>query len=123
VVVTLFLDCKLNADLHFKFVEKKEVRVIVQGSSKYIKFNEPETLIYVRLKTIHQHYLNHQRSAGQKALDYATLVSYIKTKDYYVGRVGAEKFKNVEKSKASFILRYDYLGVPLQPGDREISTD
>jgi DNA primase len=127
VVETMFLNYKINEPVHFKIGEKSRVRVNMNGSSTNVELEEPTALLFVRLRTIHQLYLNHQRMNGQKALAYATLKSYIKTKGYFVGYVNSEKFSkenSEEKStQEAYILRYDYLRISLQSGDREISTD
>ena len=95
VLEGLHSDGLLKHGKHFKVENKTMVRVTVDGADQNIKMDDDggaREVMWIRLNIAHQLYLKACRSTGDKPIDKVSLQSYLKDKDYYIGRVDSERF-------------------------------
>jgi hypothetical protein len=104
VLEGLHSDGLLRNGKHFKTDRVSKVRVTVDGKDTDMSVSEDgaaRDILWIRLGPAHQLYLKACRSTGNKAIDKVSLQSYLKEKDYFLGRVDSERFTESMKTTDS----------------------
>lgn len=98
--------------LHYKLIEKKRLRVNEpETADGYLDLTEASELLYIRISEVQKLYAKEKRSEGGIPMNITSLMSYIKTRSYFVGNVNSEDIGG--KKYSCYILRADELGVNL----------
>lgn len=86
---------------------KKTARITEEGHDRTVEFAVSKRLLYIRLTQAQQLYAQKKKAMGGNAMDKVSLQTYIKNRNYYIGRVDSEDIGGNKYS--CFILDYDIL--------------
>lgn len=124
---TMYTEKLIKQGMHYKIEIKQSVRLSGDEKDYNKNFSEPTPLLYVRIKNVQQLYARFKSQIKGSAIDFTSLVSYLKTRDYYIGYVGSDSFTqyNAEGNPtgsvktSAFIFDYDLLDVYLGEAKKE----
>ena len=86
---------------HFKIDRIKEIVVVKNSTTTEVKkLGEITQVLYLRLSVIHGFYRGEKKSSDNP-LDMSNLTSYLKAKDYYIGRAKSQRFSKSPNSEES----------------------
>ncbi len=104
-------------DVHYKIMTKDSVRISHKKESKTISLGEDKKVLYIRLRDVHNQYKMHKRKTGENPIDWTSLQTYLKNREYYLGMVLNERIgKHVV---TAYLFDYDALGVNLEKESEE----
>ena len=94
VLESLVAEGLLRFGRHYKVETKKIIRVSPGGglSDSNLVLNENTDVLYLRLRTVAVMYSKVCRSTGERPMDITSLESYMKDREYCLGRVDSEHF-------------------------------
>lgn len=100
----------------FKVEQKNQVRITApEGGDTHVVFDEPKNILYMRLAEIQKYYAKEKRKEGGNPIDQTSLVSYLKNREYYIGRISGERFGS--KVTSAHVFEMDGTGINITPED------
>ena len=75
------------------FVVQREtqVRIHEEGRAKIVSFDDEKNIIYMRMAEVQKYYAKEKRKEGGQPIDKTSLTTYLKNREYYIGRVDNKK--------------------------------
>jgi DNA primase catalytic core len=110
-VSTLFDQGIIRHNREFVVQREAQVRIHENGQAKIVSFDDEKNIIYLSMPEVQKYYAKEKRKEGGQPIDKTSLVTYLKNREYYLGRVDNKKING--RGRSCYLFEMEGTGIDL----------
>lgn len=114
-ISTLFDQGIIRHNREFVVRYTNEVRIDVDRKPERVSFETEKPILYIRMAEIQKYYAKEKRKEGGHPIDKTSLITYLKNREYFIGRVDSQKING--RNYSCYVFEMEGTGINLSIED------